>query len=88
MGKQEQKVLAIFLIAIGFILLAARLIHIDPHSLFWPLLLISLGLVFIFRPNRSLQPAPPRLSLSERFRAMAPGSSPMSKSWGLSTNWT
>lgn len=51
MTKRGQQILAIFLIGLGVLYLAANFINIDPGDLFWPLALIGLGAVLIFRPK-------------------------------------
>lgn len=51
MSKRSQQILAVVLIALGGLYLAANFINIDPSDIFWPLVLILLGLFFIFRPK-------------------------------------
>lgn len=51
MTKRNQQILAIFLIGLGALYLAANFIKIDPGHLFWPLALILVGLILIFRPK-------------------------------------
>lgn len=51
MTKKGQQILAIFLIALGLLYILANFIDIDPGDLFWPLALIALGAVLIFRPK-------------------------------------
>lgn len=55
MTKKNQQILAIFLIGLGLIYLAANFIHIDIGDLFWPMVLILVGLILVFRP-KSLVP--------------------------------
>jgi predicted membrane protein len=51
MSKRNQQILAFFLIALGGLYLLANFININPSDIFWPLVLILLGLFFIFRPK-------------------------------------
>jgi predicted membrane protein len=51
MSKRNQQILAFFLIALGGLYMVANFINIDPSDIFWPLVLILLGLFFIFRPK-------------------------------------
>lgn len=51
MTKRSQQILAFFLIALGGLYLVANFVDIDPGDLFWPLILIALGAVLIFRPK-------------------------------------
>lgn len=51
MNKRSQQMLAFILIALGVLYLGANLIRIDPSDIFWPMVLILLGLFFIFRPK-------------------------------------
>lgn len=52
MTKRSQQILAVFLIGLGLLYLVANFFeNIDPGALFWPLALILLGAVLIFRPK-------------------------------------
>lgn len=51
MNKKSQQILAFILIGLGVLYLAANFINIDPSDIFWPLAMILLGLLFIFRPK-------------------------------------
>jgi predicted membrane protein len=51
MNKRNQQILAFILIALGGLYLLANFINIEPSDIFWPLAMILLGLVFIFRPK-------------------------------------
>jgi predicted membrane protein len=52
MTKRGQQFLALFLIALGLLYMAANFFeNIDAGALFWPLALILLGAVLIFRPK-------------------------------------
>lgn len=52
MTKRGQQFLALFLIALGLLYLVANFFeNIDAGELFWPLALILLGAVLIFRPK-------------------------------------
>lgn len=52
MSKRSQQILALFLIGLGLLYLAANFFEgIDPGALFWPLALMLLGAVLIFRPK-------------------------------------
>jgi predicted membrane protein len=51
MNKRSQRILAFILIALGGLYLLANIIDIDPSDIFWPLVLILIGFVFIFRPR-------------------------------------
>jgi predicted membrane protein len=51
MNKRSQQILAFALIALGGLYIVANLLDIDPSNIFWPIVLILLGFVFIFRPK-------------------------------------
>ena len=52
MTKRSQQTLAVFLIGLGVLYLAANFIeNFDAGKLFWPLALIFLGGILIFRPK-------------------------------------
>jgi predicted membrane protein len=51
MNKSGQKVLAWMAIAFGGILLAANIFQIDTDKIFFPLLLVVVGLILVFRPK-------------------------------------
>lgn len=51
MNKRSQQILAGFLILLGVLYLAANFINIDAGDLFWPLVLIAVGALLIFRPK-------------------------------------
>jgi len=55
MTKRNQQILAAFLIGLGLLYFAANFINIDPGDLFWPLALILVGVILIFRP-KSIMP--------------------------------
>ena len=55
MNKRSQQILAFFLIALGGLYLLANFININPSDIFWPVVLILLGFLFILRP-RSVAP--------------------------------
>jgi predicted membrane protein len=56
MGKRGQQVLAISLIVLGGLLLAARFLSISPGRIFWPLVLVILGVILVVSPQ-SLRPS-------------------------------
>ena len=51
MNKRSQQILAYALIALGGLYIVANLLDIDPSNIFWPIVLILLGLLFIYRPK-------------------------------------
>ena len=51
MSRKNQIYLAVFLILLGGIYIVANFLNIDPGDFFWPLLLIVLGSMLIFRPK-------------------------------------
>ena len=51
MTKRNQQILAFILIGFGALYLVANFINIDPGDFFWPIILILLGVVLIFRPK-------------------------------------
>ncbi|MBW8012818.1 MAG: hypothetical protein FVQ83_16500 [Chloroflexi bacterium] len=53
MRARGQRLFAILLIGIGGIMLTANFIEIDSSEIFWPLVLILIGIWFIFRPGLS-----------------------------------
>jgi predicted membrane protein len=56
MGKRGQQILAISLIALGGLLMAARFLDISPGRIFWPLMLLILGVILVVSPQ-SLRPS-------------------------------
>ena len=53
MKMQSRQWFAIFLISIGAVMLVAIFADFDAGAVFWPLVMIFLGLWFIFRPASS-----------------------------------
>lgn len=53
MRKQGQRFLAIILIGIGGIMFVSNFLDIDSSDIFWPLVLILVGIWFIWRPRLS-----------------------------------
>lgn len=51
MSKRSQQILAFILIGLGGLYLIANFVNIDPSDIFWPLVLILIGALFIFRPK-------------------------------------
>lgn len=51
MTRRSQQILALFLIVLGVLYLGANFINIDAGDLFWPLVLIVIGAILIFRPK-------------------------------------
>jgi predicted membrane protein len=51
MTKRNQQFLALFLIGLGLLYFVANFIEIDAGDLFWPLVLILIGVILIFRPK-------------------------------------
>ncbi len=51
MGRQGQRVLGAFLVAVGAVVLLGNLLGVNLWRLFWPLVLIALGVWFILRPR-------------------------------------
>lgn len=51
MNKRGQQILAFVLIALGILYIVANLLNINPSDLIWPIVLILLGMVFIFVPK-------------------------------------
>ena len=52
MNKKSQQTLAFILIGLGVLYLLANFIDIDPSDIFWPLAMILVGVLFIFRPKQ------------------------------------
>jgi len=55
MTKRNQQILALFLIGLGALYFAANFINIDVGDLFWPIAMILIGAILIFRP-KSIMP--------------------------------
>lgn len=72
MTKRNQQILAIFLIVLGGLYLLANFINIDAGDLFWPLVLILIGAIMIFRP---------KVIASENTRHMFAGDIDLSRDW-------
>lgn len=72
MTKRNQQILAIFLIVLGGLYLIANFINIDAGDLFWPLVLILIGAILIFRP---------KAIASENTRHMFAGDIDLSRDW-------
>jgi lia operon protein LiaF len=72
MSKRSQQILALFLIALGGLYLIANFININPGDLFWPIVLILIGAILIFRP-KSIVP--------ENSRHLFAGDIHVGKSW-------
>ena len=51
MGKKGQQWLAIGLIIVGGVLLAANYLPFTVDQIFWPMVLIVIGLLMVFRPS-------------------------------------
>lgn len=51
MNKRSQQILAFVLIGLGGLYIVANLLNVDPSHIFWPIVLILLGVLFIYRPK-------------------------------------
>ena len=51
MNKRSQQILAFVLIGLGGLYIVANLLNISPSNIFWPIVLILLGVLFIYRPK-------------------------------------
>lgn len=51
MGRRGQQYIAFALIILGAALITANIVGIDPDRLFWPLVLIAIGVLLIVRPK-------------------------------------
>ena len=51
MMKSGQRTIAWLLIGFGVFLLIGNFFNIEPGKIFWPLLLVAIGLILVFRPQ-------------------------------------
>jgi predicted membrane protein len=51
MNKKSQQILAFVLIGLGSLYIVANLLDIDASKIFWPIVLILLGVLLIYRPK-------------------------------------
>jgi predicted membrane protein len=51
MNKRSQQILAFVLIGLGGLYIVANLLDIDASQIFWPIVLILLGVLLIYRPK-------------------------------------